>query len=261
MSFFELVVLALIQGVAEFLPISSSGHLVLMGHWFGIEEDKGTINIVLHFGTLLSIIVFYHAQIRQLVFENRRVIPLLIAGTIPGVLLGLLIDTQFEWLTVSPWLAASMLVVTGIMLIASKYVTREDTVDYRQTTWLTAIGIGLAQAIAILPGISRSGSTIFAGQLLGLKRESAATFSFLLALPIIAGATAYQIVKLIFSSEGAQTQAAGHFLVVGALISFVTGYISLCVLIRFVQKGKFYLFAWWCIPVGIISLLYLAFQS
>ena len=112
MSFFDLVVLSVIQGIAEFLPISSSGHLVLMGHWLGIQEDKGTLGIMLHAGTLLSIIVFYFHRIIGLLKEDRRVIPLLIIGTIPAAILGVAIKKGFPELVESPWLAAVMLLVS-----------------------------------------------------------------------------------------------------------------------------------------------------
>lgn len=256
MSFLDIVVLSVIQGVAEFLPISSSGHLVLVGHWLGIEEAKGTLNIMLHAGTLLSILVFYFSHTLKLLKEDRRVIPLLIVGTIPAALAGVIIKKKFEWLTGDPWIAGSMLIITGIILVLSKYVRREKEVDYQETSWFAAFAIGCAQAFAILPGISRSGSTIFAGQWMGLKRESAGTFSFLLAMPIIGGATCYEMISL--SSDESSSDASIGLMLAGALISFAVGYLSLRLLVSFIQKGKFHLFAWWCIPFGIISLIILA---
>ena len=255
MDFFDLLLLAIIQGIAEFLPISSSGHLVLAGHWLGIEEAQGTLNIMLHAGTLLSIVVFYFQRIARLVYEDRRVVPLLIVGTIPGALAGVLIKAYAEWLTESAWLAASLLIVTGLILVASTRIKRPNPIDYRDAGWKVAIGVGLAQAFAILPGISRSGATICTGLWLGLKRESAGTFSFLLAIPIIAGASAYEIRKQL--KEGLTDDQGWGMLILGALISFVVGYIALYWLTKFIEKGKFHMFAWWCIPLGIFSLIML----
>ena len=146
--------------------------------------------------------------------------------------------------------------MTGAILMLSRSLNRRDAIEHQQASIGTAIGIGLAQAFAILPGISRSGSTIVAGQLLGLKRESAGTFSFLLAMPIIAGATAYEIVSL--SRQSNSENASVLFLLLGTAISFAVGYVSLSWLVHFIQKGKFHLFAWWCIPFGILSLVLLA---
>lgn len=256
MNHLDILILAIIQGIAEFLPISSSGHLVLVGHWLGIEEAKGTVNIILHAGTLLSIVVFYFHRIAKLIHEDRRVVPLLVVGTTPGVVAGYLIKSRGEWLIESPWLAASMLLVTGGMLLASAWIRKETEQDYRRAGWGTAIGVGIAQAFAILPGISRSGATICTGLWLGLKRESAGTFSFLLAIPIIAGASVYEILRL---NQSDTADHPGWFtLSLGMAISFAVGLASLYWLSRMIEKGKFHLFAWWCIPFGLLSLLLLA---
>lgn len=256
MDYLNLLLLSTIQGIAEFLPISSSGHLVLAGHWLGIKEAQGTLNIMLHAGTLLSIIVFYFRRIILLVYQDQRIIPLLIVGTIPGAVIGFAIKKYGAWIIESPWLAAAMLIVTGLILLSSRWIVREHPIDYRDAGWRIAIGVGLAQALAILPGISRSGSTICAGLFLGLKRESAGTFSFLLAIPIIAGATGYEIKQVMEADSG--TGHGPFFLLTGALISFVVGYFALYWLTQFIERGKFHLFAWWCIPFGIFSLLMLA---
>ncbi|MEE2642984.1 MAG: undecaprenyl-diphosphate phosphatase [Planctomycetota bacterium] len=259
MNFWDVAVLSVIQGIAEFLPVSSSGHLVLAGHWLGIEEANGTLNIMLHAGTLFSILVFYFQRILRLLHEDRRVIVLLIVGTLPGALLGFLVKKYSAQSLENPWLASWMLIVTGGILLASRRITRENPIDYQQSSWVTALMIGMAQAFAILPGVSRSGSTIFMGLLLGLKREAAGTFSFLMAIPIIAGATAYEIFTL--SGEGAGPAHSPWLLSIGVLLSFGVGYVSLCWLVSFIQKGRFHLFAWWCIPFGILSLLLLFFQQ
>lgn len=256
MSFWDLLVLSIIQGVAEFLPISSSGHLVLIGHWLGVEQAKGTLNIMLHAGTLLSIVVFYYSKILKLLSADRRVVILLLVGTIPAGLAGVLIKRYIPAITENAWLAASMLIVTGLILWGSRFLPKTNQLKYPQATWRIAWGVGLAQAFAILPGISRSGSTIFAGQFLGLNRESAGTFSFLLAIPIIAGASLYEMISLARSST--PSHVSPILLGMGVLISFVVGYFSLKWLVLFIQQGRFHLFAWWCIPFGCLSLILLA---
>lgn len=256
MSFWDLIILSVIQGVAEFLPISSSGHLVLIGQWLGVGEAQGSLNIMLHAGTLMSIIVFYFFQVIKLIRSDRRVIPLLIVGTLPAVAIGLSIELFFPELKTSPLLAASMLLVTGGILLATRWIKEGDQV-YEKVSYRGVLIIGLFQAIAILPGISRSGSTIFAGQWVGLKRESAGTFSFLLAIPVLAGATVLELAKIL--KKGDQADVSIGMLLLGAAISFVVGYFSLWLLVRFIQRGKFHWFAWWCIPFGLISLAILLF--
>ncbi|MEC9092096.1 MAG: undecaprenyl-diphosphate phosphatase [Planctomycetota bacterium] len=256
MSFWDVILLAVIQGIAEFLPVSSSGHLVLCGHWLGIQEATGTLNIMLHAGTLMSILVFYWHRVLRLVSSDRKVMVLLLIGTIPGALSGIWIKKYNSGLMENPWLSAAMLMVTGVILGASRFLNRREGVDYQHASVGMVLGIGCAQAFAILPGISRSGSTIVAGQFLGLKPDASATFSFLLALPIIAGATVYEIISL--SKDTGSENANVTLLLVGAAISFAVGYGSLLWLANFIQKGKFHWFAWWCIPFGVLSLLLLA---
>lgn len=261
MNLFDLLILAVVQGIAEFLPISSSGHLVLFGKWLGIEKAQGSLNIMLHAGTLGSIVVFYFSRILRLLEKDRRVIPLLIVGTIPAVVIGLYLKKYHESILVDPWIAASMLLVTGGILIASYFLPKRDGIEYSDAGYSTALLIGVFQAFAILPGISRSGSTIFAGQLFGLKRESAGTFSFLLAIPVIAGAVVLELKDMLGAEEIKSTSGSGDasigLLFLGAFVSFVVGYFSLIWLVAFIQKGKFHWFAAWCIPFGIFALVML----
>ena len=251
----EILILAVIQGIAEFLPISSSGHLVLASHWLGDQSASADVNIVLHTGTLLSIIVFYARQLLALLDRDRQAIPLIIVGTIPAVVLGLLIKSQFESVLENPWLAACMLFVTGTLLLISKRLPEGD-LELTSIGYGKALGIGLFQALALLPGISRSGSTIVAGLLAGTKRETAATFSFLLAIPAIGGASLLEIIDL---ARGAEASASIGTLAVGAAVSFAVGLLSLNWLIRWLRSGKLHLFAFWCFLVGTAALLALTF--
>lgn len=248
MSWLDLIFLSVIQGVAEFLPISSSGHLVVFEAILGISSNQTDLNIALHFGTLLSILVFYRKRIVELFQSDRRVIPLLIVGTIPAVIIGLTMKTLFEEQLESALLAGIMLPLTGVVLLWSSRAKPGDKV-YTEMSYVHALIIGTFQAAAILPGLSRSGFTISAGLLLGQKKSSAATFSFLLAIPAILGATVLEL-KDVISGE----VAPGDLLKlgVGAAIAFVVGWISLTWLMRLLEKGRLHWFAYWCIPFGLL---------
>lgn len=249
-SLTQILILAVIQGVAEFLPISSSGHLVIAAALLSPGDaealDVTDVNIVLHAGTLLSIVVYYWQRIWRLMLRDPATAVLVLVATIPAGLLGVAIKLWAESLIESPLLAGFMLIVTGIMLLITSRMPRGWT-DYQEMSWPTALWIGMAQALAILPGISRSGATICAGLALGLTRESAATFSFLIAIPVIAGATAIEIVSL---ATDVTLQTPISHLIVGAIVAFVVGLFSLAILIRVLQQGKLHRFAWWCIPLG-----------
>lgn len=263
LSFWQVMLLALIQGVAEFLPISSSGHVCVLASLMGRDLDIATLNIVLHLGSLAAICVFYFHRVARLLFEDRRVIGQLIVGTVPAVLIVILLKLIPKALfktdplgaaLESPLVAGIMLPVTGILLLRSQSIA-PGTGDYRTATWLDAFWIGCAQALAILPGLSRSGSTIVAGLVRGLSRESAATFSFLLAIPAILGAGVLEL-KDLLSSEvrtGPPTADPLH-LAIGAGVAFVIGLASLWVLVKLLERGKLTWFAWYCIAAGVAIL-------
>lgn len=247
MSWFELIFLAIIQGIAEFLPISSSGHLVIAEAVLGIESEQTSLNIALHFGTLLSILVFYFRRVMRLLFEDRRVILKLIVGSIPVGIVGVTIKLLFADILHSALLAGCMLPLTGAMLIwGSK--AKAGEVEYADASLGKVFLIGICQAFALLPGVSRSGMTISGGMVVGLKRQSAATFAFLLAIPAIGGAT---ILELKDVAAGDLDSAMLIKLAVGAAIAFAVGLASLAWLVKLLEKGKLHWFAYWCIPLGI----------
>lgn len=246
-------ILAVLQGVAEFLPISSSGHLVVIGELLG--SDGGLfLNVVLHLGSLIAIVVFYWRRIVELLTRDRRVIPLLVVATIPAAVVGLTLKEvsfggkKYDWILEDPLVAGVCLVMTGyLLLILSKLPEREG--EYQKMGFGKAFAVGCAQAVALLPGISRSGSTIVAGNALGLSRQSAATWSFLMAIPAIGGAMTLESVKLIQGKEPITT--APQWLVMGVVISAVVGWCSLAVLSRMLNSGKLHWFAYWLIPFGL----------
>jgi undecaprenyl-diphosphatase len=246
MTLLEVVVLAVVQGVSEFLPISSSGHLVIVAEFLG-RGASVDLNIVLHAGTLLSILVFFWRRVARLLTEDPRMIWLIAVGTIPAAALGLLIRYRFRGALESPLLTGFMLIVTGLMLLASDRLEGRKGRD-SELSVRASFSIGLFQALALLPGISRSGATIFGGMLSGLTQHSAATFSFLLAIPAIAGASVLELRDLLVAGNGS---VPNSYLAVGCAVAFAVGLASLAWLFRWIEVGKLHLFAYWCIPLGI----------
>lgn len=257
LELWHVLILAIVQGVGEFLPISSSGHVVIIAALLagGDPEslDVAEINIVLHVGTLFSVFVVYTRHIVRLLSQDRRVLGLILIATVPGVVVGLAIKSLIPGVLENPTLAGAMLLVTGSMLI---WISRQEKGDrvYQSLTVGQALLIGLSQAGAILPGISRSGATISTGLRLGLAPAQAATFSFLMAIPIIAGGGAYEVLSMVRNHTPGGTPIS--YLLMGGFVSFVVGLAALAWLIRWLQQGRFQQFAWWCIPVGLAVLVW-----
>ncbi len=251
----NIVILAIVQGIAEFLPISSSGHLVILGALMGDVEESATLEIILHAGTLGSILIVFWRRILDLLSSDRRVIPMLVVGTIPAVIIGLTIKMNFQSILKNPLLAGCMLIVTGLLLIVLGRL-KPRSMEYRSMSMLGAFTVGCFQAVAILPGISRSGSTILGGRLMGLKNEDSVTFSFLLAIPAILGATVLAVKDVM--DQKAAGQAMSHSipeLSVGALVAFFVGILALKWLIGWSRQDRLHWFAWWCIPAGVLVIL------
>lgn len=261
MGIVEIIVLAVVQGLTEFLPISSDGHLVVASallQELGYPEpsDLLSVSIVLHLGTLLSILIFFWREVSHLVGRDRRLIPLLIAGTIPAVLIGLPLKYLAKEMLESVLLAGFMFPLSGAILIwgarnSSGHLSYRD-LDYRRVLF-----IGAMQSLALLPGVSRSGCTISSGLASGLDRASAGTFAFLLGIPAIAGAGGLEILELVYqhffadsASAAPALGAAPVHLIVGALVSTIVGLVALAWLIRWVRGGRLALFAWYLFPLG-----------
>lgn len=257
MSFVEILILAVVQGLTEFLPVSSSGHLVVTNallEAFGKSptQDLVEVNIVLHLGTLLAVLAFYWKEISRLLGTDRRALMLLAIGTLPAVAIGLPIKMKAEHILESPLLAGLMFPVTAFILVWASRQPEGDR-EYWQLRKRDAVGIGFMQALALLPGISRSGSTIAGGLFSNLTRESAGTFAFLLAIPVIGGPGLIEVVKLMRDAgEGtAPTGTQPWVLGVGAVVAFVVGYAALWQLVRWVRRGKLAAFAWYLVPLGV----------
>lgn len=255
----EIAILAVVQGVAEFLPISSSGHLVVVAavfDQFGVPvTEKLTVNIVLHVGTLAAILVYYRRRLLDLLVRDHRVVGLLVAGTVPAAVVGPILKAIGGDVLESPLLAGAALIVTGAMLLFTLRV-EPGALTAAELSYPRAFAVGMFQAFAILPGISRSGATIVAGLGCGLRRDEAAAFSFLLAIPAIGGAGVLESIDL--AQRGVNSTPIAH-LAIGAGLSFVVGLASLAWLIRWLQKGKLHYFAWWVLLVGPCVILWRLF--
>jgi len=258
LSLLQIVILAIVQGVTEFLPISSDGHLAIAAALMGQDGNAEgleviDVTIMLHAGTLLSILIFYWQRVWSLLREDQQLIGRLLVASIPAGVVGVGLElAEADRFLANPLLAGCLLPVTGLLLLwASHYC--QGTLDYRQVDYGRALLMGMGQAFAILPGISRSGSTIALGLRSGLSPRSAATFSFLMAIPVIAGACLLKMVKLageLSPSNSTNSQNLVN-LAIGAGVSCVVGIASLWILVRWLESGRFQYFAWWVIPLGI----------
>ena len=253
MSIVESIILGAIQGLTEFLPVSSSGHLVLAQKLLGVTLPGVSFEVIVHLGTLLSVIVYFRHRVWRLLQSiyrpelqvERRMLLMLVVGTIPAGLAGFLFNDFFELLFSSPAVTSAMLIVTGFILLSSKLAGGRK----RPLGIPAAVVIGLAQTLAIVPGISRSGSTITAGMLFGLSSEEAAEFSFLLALPVIAGAAVLKISDLMAIGV---SDLSGYF--VGALTSFLFGLLAVYLVLSLIRRGRFEFFAYYCFAAGGVGL-------
>ena len=252
-----MVVLGAVQGLTEFLPISSDGHLVLADAL--LERLTGEANhdlhgqtIVLHAGTLLAVLCAYWQRLWRLLGEDRRVILPLVVGTLPAVAFGLVAHLAMKELLENLLLTGFGLLATGALLIWGGRQSVGE-IDYRQLSWAQALWIGLFQAAAILPGVSRSGSTIAAGLNVGLRRDAAATFSFLLSVPAVGGACVLEAINLLKPTAGGIAEPSLNLVQMAAGVgtSFLVGLFALWWLLRWLEHGRLHYFAYWCLPLGL----------
>jgi undecaprenyl-diphosphatase len=245
-----LIILAVVQGIAEFLPISSSGHLAVLEAVFAqfghSMADNVAVTILLHAGTLAAVLIVYWRRILALLGRDRRMIAMLILGTIPAVLVGLPVKLWAEGLLDSPLLSGLMFPVTGCLLMWSGRRGADGTA-YSDIRWQQALMVGLFQAVAVLPGISRSGSTIAGGLLCGMKRDAAAAFSFMLSIPVTGGACILQLAEFAASPP---SRSEWLPLALATAVSMVVGLMSLTWLLRFIHGGRLYYFSWWLFLAG-----------
>jgi undecaprenyl-diphosphatase len=274
MTTLEAIVLGIIQGLTEFLPVSSSGHLVLFQQLFGLKEAELFFDVCVHLGTLLAVMVVFRQEIKNIILALMRLISstgskktilqkiesdpdlkmalLIVIGSIPTAVLGFLFRGIADRLFASVFIVGLMLMVTGLLLWLTRWAaTRVEQPGADRLTPKNALIIGVVQGLAIIPGISRSGSTISIALLLGIRREMAARYSFLLSIPAIIGA------GLLSFKEGlSQTDQAIQISLLGAVAAALVGYGALKSLLHVVKKGRLHLFAPYCWMAGILAIVF-----
>jgi undecaprenyl-diphosphatase len=273
MSLWIVVLLAVVQGLTEFFPVSSSGHLVILEALFGTRRGGAQsgimFEIAVHIGTLGAVIVFYRARVMHLcraflaaVFTGKsgydryrdemRYVGLIVLGTIPAAIVGALFNDRVEATFGSPGLSALFLVATGIFLLMTRNRAARGSIG-----WRTALAIGAAQAIAILPGVSRSGWTIATALILGVGFAEAAEYSFMLSIPAILGA----LVMTLAQEPGALNAGSIAPLAIGAAAALLAGLVALRLLIGILNRGAFHRFAYYLLPAGLAALVYFRFRG
>jgi len=260
MGYAQAVLLGIVQGLTEFLPVSSSGHLVLAEHMLKDFQRPGVcLEILLHMGTLLSLLAYFRRDLMAILADlfagkgeggalGRRWALLIVLGSVPTALIGFLLEGWFERMFTSVSAVGISLMITGLLLWFSDRVKGQEKGIARMRVW-DSLGIGLVQGLAITPGISRSGSTIAMGIFLGLDRDTAARFSFLLSIPALCGALLFKLneVCTLFSFNW-----VGYMM--GACAAAVLGYISIIVVLRMVLLRRLSPFAYYCWAVAVIAL-------
>lgn len=267
MEIFQAIVLGVIQGLTEFLPISSSGHLVLAQQILRFGSTGLVFEVFVHFGTVLSIVVLFRDDLARILIAfftgithpgnwpvrwrqdaDFRMTWLILLGILPAGVLGMAFETEISAAFQSPLLVGAMLIFTGLILWSSRYASQETD----RIRWWQSVFIGCAQALAIIPGISRSGSTITAGLWLKIQPEQAAKFSFFLSIPVILGASFLKFFEVL---GGSLTHAQIWVVIVGTVASFISGLIAIVFLMRTLRQGRFSWFALYCIGVGVLTIV------
>jgi len=253
MDLLQAIILALVQGLTEWLPISSSGHLVVAQRLMGLSVPVG-FDVFLHLGTLVAVIVFFWRDIVNILRSlltldtrdsNFKLLVYIIIGTIPTAVIGLLFLQFFESLFSSGRAVGVGFLITGALLLSSKLRKGEKNLG-----WLSSLIMGIFQGIAIAPGISRSGSTISAGLFSGINKDEVFRYSFLLSIPAILGAT-------ILEYKGLALSDLGLYAIIGVVVAAVSGYVAIKIVRKVLLSERFYLFAIYCFLAGLLVLLFL----
>ena len=249
---FEVLVLSVLQGVAEFLPISSSGHLVLGKALLGIGDVGMRLDVFLHVGTLLSIFVFYFSVVRRILVRREwEYVAKVVLSAIPIGVVGVLFKDRLEEAFSSPAFVGGALVATGVVLTVTRFMPKGD----RGVSFARALLMGLAQAVAILPGVSRSGMTLAAARAAKVDGEKAAEFSFLMSAPPIAGAAILELAKSLRCADAGGAQVSWLLCGFGAVLAAVVGWFALKLLVASLKGRWFWLFGPYCIAAGVLTLL------
>jgi undecaprenyl-diphosphatase len=267
MELIKAILLGAIQGITEFLPVSSTGHLVLAERLLNISQDKYglTFDAALHLGTLVALLWYFKSEWlmllrggikliteRKVTSHTQWLLVFLIIGTIPGMIFGLLLEHKVETVFRSPVLiAVTLIIFSGVLYYIEKIASRKRELD--DLTVKDSIAVGLAQAVALVPGVSRSGITMGTGMWRGLSREAAARFAFLLSAPIIAGAGGVQLIKIAAAAaHGALSSSDLAFFAVGMISAAIFGYLTIKYFLRFLAKHSLMPFIYYRVILGIL---------
>lgn len=244
MSAFEAIILGLVQGLTEFIPVSSSGHLILVREVFGFSTENGlAYDAVLQLATVLAVFIYFLRELPQII-KNRRLMTAIVVGTVPAVVFGFLLEEKMETVFRSAHLVAWMLIVGSLLMYLSEKSLRHEVELTPQKGFL----IGLFQALALVPGISRSGASITGGRFVGLSREAAARFSFLLSIPILLGSG---VKKLLDLSASGDLSSQGVPLLLGAVAAFVSGLWAISFLISYLKSHPLTPFIWYRVALAL----------
>ncbi len=265
------IILGIIQGLTEFWPISSSGHLVVAHNILNFDfADNLSFDVALHIGTLIALVIYFWRDIRRYIVAfvrslanfrvrddvDQRLAWLIVIGTVPAGLVGYFLGDTIEGALRAIWVVGVTLIVVGLLFfLAERYARRERTLE--QLGWKGALAIGTAQAVALIPGVSRSGSTILAGMSIGLPRHTAARFSFLLSIPIVFGAG---LQKMVDAAQKGIGREEWLVMLAGLVTSAIVGYIAIRVLLKFLSNHSLNVFGYYRIALGVVLLLYYFLQ-
>jgi undecaprenyl-diphosphatase len=270
LEFLEAILLGVVQGLTEFLPVSSSGHLLLGQYFLGVDQDRFGLpfDAAIHTGTVLAVVSFFWRDLLRMVRAfllslrspdfadpDQRLAYLILVATVPAGVTGFFFEDFFATAVRSPWVVVNNLVLVGVLFIVGEAVGRKSR-QASKLTFLEAVGIGLAQATALVPGVSRSGATITLGLFLGLRREEAARFSFLMSVPITSAAAGLSLAKVV--GEGMDAHGALLF-AAGSVSSAIVGYLAIRFLLNYLVGHSLRVFAYYRFALAAVVTLLLLF--
>lgn len=245
MTYFQALILGFVQGITEFLPVSSSGHLVVAQHLLDMSTVPLLFDVIFHTGTLIAVIIFFFSELKRIKLHD---LPLYFIATLPAAIFGLILEPVFEIHFKQLWVVSIGFIVTAILLLSTKIIPH--SVSLKKITLKQAFIIGLAQAVAIIPGISRSGSTVSTGLNLNLSPEKSFSFSFILSIPAILGALILELPDL--TSLTSTTNLTS--LTLGFLSATITGLVSLILLKKIVVSSKLHYFGYYCLLLAALTI-------